>query len=484
MNLLHKREGEHQGLIADAITELIESNFEDRAAVAERLLRFSIWTLLADDEPHTILEVKKLIDDDQFRRKLLNKLQRDPANYEIIDYWETDGPGNMKTSVMAVKNRIDIFSISPILKRSFGQLDMSLDIRKFMEEDYIVLFDISGLNDIELSIISGYLSFMYYRIAETRSTYPLMHLLCFDETARVGYVSTLEKIIAESRKFGLALGVSTQRLGQLSDGLRDSLVNVQDDYFILQQGAEDAPLALKFLNQERDQTYKVDFLTGMKQRHAFIMAKDEINGVVKKYNCLVEVDPLDKYKPDLTVAKHNTHETDIADALTLEKANELTTKIGRSIEEIDYEIMKYMNPNFDFTEYEKRTAKQSEKEHKDKNVNESKKQHQEPDPKVEYVNGVPRYDIHHFKKLVNEQKKRSEVEFPESEMNIEETYKKLDPIEIDQVFKNNEREFFEKSDTSEKKSLKIQEKEGDKKERVSLMDLAKRSAEELEGDDK
>src|SRR5699024_7396871 len=108
MNLLHKREGEHQGLIADAITELIESNFEDRAAVAERLLRFSIWTLLADDEPHTILEVKKLIDDDQFRRKLLNKLQRDPANYEIIDYWETDGPGNMKTSVMAVKNRIDI----------------------------------------------------------------------------------------------------------------------------------------------------------------------------------------------------------------------------------------------------------------------------------------------------------------------------------------------------------------------------------------
>nr|WP_279326112.1 DUF87 domain-containing protein [Bacillus sp. FJAT-47783] len=352
LNLLYKREGEHEGLIADSITELIESNFPDKAAVAERLLRFSIRTLLADDEPHTILEVKKLLDDYEFRSQLLDKLRQYPSHYEIIDYWETDGPGNMKTSAMAVKNRIDVFSSSPVLKRVFGQFEMDLDIRKYMEEGHIIFFDVSSLNALEMSIISGYISYMYYRIAETRSTYPLLHLLCFDEAARVGYVSKLEKIIAESRKFGLTLGVSTQRLGQLSEGLRDALVNVQDNFFILQQGAEDAPLALKFINQD-DHAYKPDFLTGLTPRFAFIKAKDTVNGVTEKHSCLIEVAPLDKYKPDLTIAKHGTKETEVADAWTLEKARELRMKSGRTVKEVDYLIMKYMNPRFDFESYEK-----------------------------------------------------------------------------------------------------------------------------------
>lgn len=470
MNLLYKREGEHEGLIADSITELIESNFEDRAAVAERLLRFCIRTLLADEEPHTILEVKKVLDDEQFRRNLLDKLRRDPSNYEIVDYWETDGPGNMKTSAMAVKNRIDIFSSSPVLKRCFGQFEMSLDVRKYMEEGHIVFFDVSNLNAIEISMISGYISYMYYRIAETRSTYPLLHLLCFDETARVGYVSTLEKIVAESRKFGLALGVSTQRLGQLSDGLRDSLVNVQDNYFILQQGAEDAPLALKFLNQE-EQTYKVDFLTGLKPRHAFLMAKDEVDGIAKKYSCLVEVDPLDKYKPDLSVARHGTHDTDIADRWTLKKANELTTRIGVDAEQVDYEIMKYMNPNFDYSEYEENRKKQNKLEQEE--VAKS------PVTSVVYGNHDSSYE--------NDQEDDHSQEY-------EENFMKLDPIEEENYLDEDVGDYFMQLDPIEylndgEKDLKNEPKEKmqdektedkeDKNKAPSLMSFATR---DIEGD--
>lgn len=510
MNLLYKREGEHQGLIADSITELIESNFPDKAAVAERLLRFSIRTLLADDKPHTILEVKKLIDDFDFRRKLLDKLSKDPSNYEIIDYWETDGPTNMKTSAMAVKNRIDMFSSSPVLKRVFGQFEMNLDIRKFMEEGHIVFFDVSSLNALEMSVISGYISYMYYRIAETRSTYPLLHLLVFDEAARVGYVSKLEKIIAESRKFGLTLGVSTQRLGQLSEGLRDALVNVQDNFFILQQGAEDAPLALKFINQG-DQVYKQEFLTGLTPRYAFIRAKDTVNGVTEKHSCMIEVAPLDKYKPDLTIAKHGTNETELADAWTLEKARQLTMKSGRTIKNVDYEIMKYMNPRFDFETYEreqqKNIAEKIEKEpvkslmqtvpeipeYQLEEKTQDYKKNSESE-KVEDASLPPLYDIELFKEkqevkneesktpvfepldplYLDDEKEEKETKIPEKVPSLVREETKT-PEKVQVHTKNDELSLKENNLESEKMKKEKKEKE-EGGQRVSLMDLAKQKA--------
>lgn len=354
LNLLYKMPGEDESLIADAVTELIENSFDQPAAVAERLLRYCIRTLLADpDETHTILEVSKLLDDDRFRMDLLRKIRKNPENYEIISYWSTDAEGNMKTSALAVKNRIDMFASSIPLKRVFGQRGFGIDIRKFMEEGHIVLFDVSSLSKREIALVSGYLSFMYYRIAETRAPYSLLHLLVTDETHRIGRIPILPKIVAESRKFGLSLGIATQRLAQLPEDLREALVEIQDNFFVCQQGDGDAKVAASYLNGDEKDGISPGFLKALDKRRAVIKIQDTVEGVTRSYKTLVTVPPLDKYKPDLSVADYRDQaDLAIANKWTLEKAAALSQRQGMKAEEVDHEIMRYMNPYADFTAYD------------------------------------------------------------------------------------------------------------------------------------
>lgn len=354
MNLLYKMPGQKEGVIADAVTELIEANFPQPAAVAARLLRFCIRTLLADPyDTHTILEVNRLLDDDRFRAQLLRVIGRDPRNYEIMDYWQNDAEGNMKTSALAVKNRIDMFASSESLKRIFGQKEVEWDVRTYMDEGHLVLLDVSNLSKSEIGLVVGYLEYMYYRTAETRPPYSLLHLFVVDERHKVNNVPVTPRIIAESRKFGLASGTATQRLLQLSEGHREAITEIQDNFFICQQGSKDAETAAKYLSISENDQVNPKYLTNLEPRRAVIRFKEKVNGVVSTYRTTVVVPPLDKYKPDGQVANYMEKEdVKLANDWTYEKARELEAREGKTIEEVDLIIMKYMNPHQDFSQLE------------------------------------------------------------------------------------------------------------------------------------
>ncbi|MGJ8730950.1 helicase HerA domain-containing protein [Listeria aquatica] len=354
MNLLYKMPGQKEGVIADAVTELIEANFPQPAAVAARLLRFCIRTLLADPyETHTILEVNRLLDDITFRKQLLRVIGRDPRNYEIMDYWQNDAEGNIKTSALAVKNRIDMFASSESLKRIFGQKEFEWDVRQYMDEGHLVLLDVSNLSKSEIGLVVGYLEYMYYRIAETRPPYSLLHLFVVDERHKVNNVPVTPRIIAESRKFGLASGTATQRLLQLSEGHREAITEIQDNFFVCQQGSKDAETAAKYLSISENDQVNPKYLTNLEPRRAVIRFKEKVDGVVSTYRTTVVVPPLDKYKPDGQVANYlEKEDVKLANDWTYEKARELEAREGKTIEEVDLAIMKYMNPNQDFSEIE------------------------------------------------------------------------------------------------------------------------------------
>lgn len=361
LNLLYKMPGQNEALIADAVTELIEANFAQPAVVAERLLRYCIRTLLADKyATHTILEVSRLLDDARFRRNILSGLMHDPRYYEITQYWENDGPGNIKTSGLAVKNRIDMFASSLSLKRVFGQKEFDLDIRTYMEEGHIVLIDMSNLSEREIGLVAGYLEYMYYRIAETRAPYSLLHLFVTDERHKMANISITPKIIAESRKFGLSSGTSTQRLMQLSEAHRDALTEIQDNFFVCQQGPEDAKLAAKYLTVGKKDALSPTYLQNLEPLRVVIKTKEKVHGVVNTYRITVSVPPLNKYKPDLTLAKHRDKEdTAIANEWTYAKAKELESREGKSLAEVDLAIMRYMQPDGDFSELEEQAREEA-----------------------------------------------------------------------------------------------------------------------------
>lgn len=377
MNLLGRIEGVSIEVQANAITTIIENVFENKAQVAARLLRFCIQTLLADDtKVHTILEVPKLLDDEDFREELLERLSYS-VHYDLLNYWRNDALDNIQTSATAVKNRIDIFSNSISMKRIFGQQENKLDVRTYMEEGHIVFFDMSNLSATEINLISSYVSYLYYRVAETRKMGSLLHLLLIDEAHRVGNVPILPKIIAESRKFGLALGIATQRLAQLPGELRGTLVNVQNNFFVCKQGSDDSKVAAENIGKVGNQFIKPTVLEQLEPREVVVKYPFEYpNKERKQQRFLVKVPPLDKYQEDGSIAPFDEKEK-IAevDEWTIKRALKLMeNRDYQTSAEVDDAIFQYMIGN------EKRTKSAGDPEVNSKFNKVGEQEHAENEP--------------------------------------------------------------------------------------------------------
>ena len=356
MNLLDKDVGINSDTslssIAEAISDIIESAMPSEAPVAKRLLAKCIETLLADDEAHTILDVKLLVKNTTYRNKIIGRIKNNPANYEIVEYWATDAEENLKTSETALMNRLEVFTSSPVLKRMFGQDYAEFNFRTILDDGHINLLDMTGLSQAEMRIIGGYLSYRFYKASIGRPRNSRLHILGFDETKVLGKMPYLSKIIAETRKFNLAGLVGAQMFSQLDTELKRSMQDVQDNFISCLQGASEAKEVSGFLSDKRVQIEPKD-LTRLnpKLREGYIALKDTVKGETERYTMKVKIDPPVKYGMNGQVVGHESKEEEKALDTSLLIAH-MRRKFKPGIKhksEVDLEIIKRMNPSDDLS---------------------------------------------------------------------------------------------------------------------------------------
>lgn len=349
MNLFHRLGHEDDNLITKQIMRIIEESSFSAAPQAERLLKRCIQTLVADKgRNHTILGIRSLLMKPKFLRGVLSRIRLEPKYQELVQFWEEEASDLMDTSKNAVLNRTDIFYENEFLRRMFGQPDFNFPIRKWMDEGHIVIYDFSGMDDSEIGLVGGFLSYLYYRIADTRPDRSLLHLLCIDEAQRVK-ASIFPEIIAEMRSKGLSLGISTQFIQRLDPELQKTLANVAGNMFVCSQGKEGAKVAAEAFKVQSSsgkdvQAFSEGFLMNLPTRTAVIKTEDTIDGIEQVVQAVVDVPPLDRYKSDGTVANfHDQGEIAASNRWTMKKAKELESKNGLSIKEIDDHIQKYLH---------------------------------------------------------------------------------------------------------------------------------------------
>ncbi|MFU0767397.1 helicase HerA domain-containing protein [Staphylococcus warneri] len=356
MNLLDKDIGTYSDTslssIAEAISDIIESAMPSEAPVAKRLLAKCIETLLADEEAHTILDVKLLVKNTTYRNKIIGRIKDNPANYEIVEYWATDAEENLKTSETALMNRLEVFTSSPVLKRMFGQNYAEFNFRTILDEGHINLLDMTGLSQSEMRIIGGYLSYRFYKASIGRPRNSRLHILGFDETKVLGKMPYLSKIIAETRKFNLAGLVGAQMFSQLDTELKRSMQDVQDNFISCLQGSSEAKEVAGFLSDKRVQI-EPDDLTRLnpKLREGYIALKDTVKGETDRYTMKVQIDPPVKYGMNGQVVEYQSEEEKEAVDTSLLIAH-MRRKFKPGVKhksEVDLEIIRRMNPNDDLS---------------------------------------------------------------------------------------------------------------------------------------
>lgn len=345
MNLLYRMPGVPDNVLLDQIMRIIRESNPNQAMQAERLLKKCIQTLLADKErTHTILGIKPLLLNPNFNRSVLARLKPDPANQDIVDFWEYEAEDLVRVSGQAILNRIDIFYSNDFMRRIFGQADFNFPIREWMDKGYMVFYDFSGMGEEEIALIGGYLSYLYYRIADTRPDRSLLHQFVIDEAQRVK-ASILPEIHAEMRSKGLSLGISTQTMEKLEPGLQKSLVNIVANMFVCGQGLTGAKLAAETFRAPgpdgKDVTlFSEGYLRTLPERVCVIKTEDR----GKTVYAVVKVPPLDRYLENGQLAPFNDPAAiQKSNAWTYRKAKDLEQTNGRPEAEIDQAISDYLN---------------------------------------------------------------------------------------------------------------------------------------------
>ncbi|MEW5991649.1 MAG: DUF87 domain-containing protein [Chloroflexota bacterium] len=205
------------------------------------ILRYAAMTMLSDPEPQTVLELDRILSDEEYRRPYIDKAT-DPA---VQNYWRTRWPskGSDDSSVGAVQNKLGAFIAYDSIRAVVGQGTSTLRPRTIMDRGDVLLVDLSGVGGDNASIMGGMLIARYRIDALGRQgTDPASrrpHLLVVDETPRFS-TRALGGLMNEGRKFAVTVGLATQTLKDIGAALGATAVANAGTIALMSPGLEDA----------------------------------------------------------------------------------------------------------------------------------------------------------------------------------------------------------------------------------------------------
>jgi len=208
----------------------------------EHLLRFSVLTLLSDEEPHTLPDLRRLCINADFRAEIASRVQ-DPA---IREFWEHEFPTIEKGAFNPIINKLSAFLMpsSPLL-RVFSEKENDLDFSAIMNRQKLLIVNLAKgvLGNEPSRLLGGLIVTGIQQAALARADIPPdqrkeFHLY-IDEFQNF-VVDSISTILSESAKYRLFLTLAHQTLGQLPTGIERSIFGNVATLISFQVSAEDA----------------------------------------------------------------------------------------------------------------------------------------------------------------------------------------------------------------------------------------------------
>ena len=221
LNLLHCPRAEQRGLVVSNVIGIFKKLWADSFGPRmEDILRNGLFALIEQPRPVSILGLPKLLTDPAYRRGALAEV-RNPA---VLDFFQNTFErwqnAFREEAISPVLNKIRAFTTDPLLRAVIGQARSSFDFREAMDSRRIILCDLSkGSIGADNAALLGSLVVIQEKLAAlSRGDVPeadrVPHLLYAEEAQN--FIGDFESILAETRKFKLAVTVATQGVENLT----------------------------------------------------------------------------------------------------------------------------------------------------------------------------------------------------------------------------------------------------------------------------
>ncbi len=209
----------------------------------QRILQFTLHALLEHGEP-TLLGVGRMLGDDVgYRDKVIASIKDEV----LRSFWTKQFPSWSERfqaeAIEPVLNKLEQITIDPRMRRVIGQRKSTYDISQGIDRQQIMIINLSkGDTGGEQASLLGAIWLTKHLIAamqRPKANRKIVHTLIADEFQNFG-TDAVQEIVAEARKYGLALIAAHQHTAQLSNELRETLLGTVGSTAAFRIGASDA----------------------------------------------------------------------------------------------------------------------------------------------------------------------------------------------------------------------------------------------------
>jgi len=176
----------------------------------------------------TLMHVQRMLTDKEWREQVLAEAGNRYSTsffHDRFDRWRDDD-----VRIESTLNKVNQFVGDGLLRRSLGQSENHIDLRKFMDTKRIVLVDLQR-RTIAKKLFGSLLMILFEHAAFGRSDTPPEERIPFhlyvDEfasfTADEGSDTTLSEILSQVRKYGLYICLAHQSLSQIQGALAGAI---------------------------------------------------------------------------------------------------------------------------------------------------------------------------------------------------------------------------------------------------------------------
>jgi len=246
---------EQKTFVVNELMSIFEKLYDMKASggpMFEQYTRNALLLLMDDpNDKFTLMEVPKIMSDKEFRTSLLVKCK----NIVVKDFWEKEaekagGEASLANMVPYITSKFNVFIANDYMRPIIGQSESSIDFRQIMDEQKILLVNLSKgrLGDINsyllgLIIVGKLLMAALSRVdisEEERKDF----YLYMDEFQNFS-TNSIATILSEARKYKLCLIMGHQFIGQLTEEISKAVFGNVGSMVAFRVGAEDAEFLVK-----------------------------------------------------------------------------------------------------------------------------------------------------------------------------------------------------------------------------------------------
>ena len=268
INLLEaKGEWQRDFLTDELIATLIKEYDPNRTGIIgpqfEQATRAAARTVMDFPEGGTVIEIPRLFESREYLNYRLQSLTDEATRNFWVDIWMKKAEFHKSEIMGYLTSKFERFRQNSTMRRIVGQSRGSFDLRKVMDDGQIVLVDLAkgGLGAINSAFIGSVLVARIFAAALTRQDIqPAQRrpfCLYLDEFQNFT-TDTVQQMLGEARKFGLALVMAHQNQRQLPIQILEAVLGNAGSILFFRPGIPDAERVMSYVKPYFEDTDLLD----------------------------------------------------------------------------------------------------------------------------------------------------------------------------------------------------------------------------------